>query len=143
MRATTLRFRCTSLLERTEVVTEPTRSSNNELHDDFFKIRTTSVQNSIHHGERLLAESEEEEEEGFGLYVDSEEEEGEEKSKGGTEKEINNETWSLVEVAPFSAGHHGDSIFQMGAASIMPGVMNMMESLSGSHQQVYYERKKK
>ncbi|KAG2233141.1 hypothetical protein INT48_001634 [Thamnidium elegans] len=146
LRATTLRFRCTSLIERSQALHEPNRSTNNELHDDFFKIRTTSVQNSINNGERILSESRDEEE--FGLYVDSEEDDDDfdiKKSKG-SEKQIANETWSLVEVAPFSAGHNGyegDSLFQIGAASIMPGVMNMMESLSGSHTNQSFDRRKK
>lgn len=146
LRATTLRFRCTSLIERSQALHEPNQSTNNELHDDFFKIRTTSVQNSINNGERILSESRDEED--FGLYVDSEDDDDDfdiKKSKG-SEKQIANETWSLVEVAPFSAGHNGyegDSLFQIGAASIMPGVINMMESLSGSQGNLPFDRKKK
>lgn len=120
-------------------------SSNNELHDDFFKIQSSSTQNSTNNGERIH-ESEEEDE--FGLYVDSDDDDDEYaygNNKDKQQEQPANETWSLVEVAPFAVGgraaHNGvDNIFQMGAASFMPGVMNMMESLGGNNSSQGYYR---
>jgi hypothetical protein len=144
LRVTTLRYRCSSSLERSQVLQSPRIiTTNNELHDDFFKVRPslTPRENSTNNGDRVH-ESEEEEEEEYGLYVDSDEEEDEEDNKSSKQKEEQpqNEAWSLVEVAPFIVsgrtahnGNEGESLFQLGAASIMPGVMNMMESLNNNN----------
>lgn len=180
LRATTLRYRCSSSLERSQILHHQspnnstntpalTTTTNNELHDDFFKIRRASSSHSAATVTKDEDDEEEEEEEEYGLYVDSDEEEEDDYDHYNTNKKtkkrqqdmtasvtaekeeeqcndssINNETWSLVEVAPFLGknagraahnGNEGESIFQIGAASIMPGVMNMMESLSGNSNQ--------
>ncbi|CAO3643928.1 unnamed protein product [Mucor hiemalis] len=148
LRATTLRYRCSSSLERSQALQSPRHiTTNNELHDEFFKVRSSSTPttNSMNNGDRVH-ESEDEEE--YGLYLDSDEEDDDfddygNKRKGQNkqqEQQTQNESWSLVEVAPFIVngravhnGNEGESLFQIGAASIMPGVMNMMESLSGNN----------
>lgn len=133
LRATTLRFRCSSSLERSQSLEPSTvQTSNNELHDEFFKVNSTAT--STNNGERVQESDDDNE---FGLYVDSDEDDDEYyKDK---QKELPpSETWSLVEVAPFAVGgraaHNGtENIFQLGAASFMPGVMNMMESLGANN----------
>lgn len=144
LRATTLRFRCSSSLEVSQSL-EPSvvKTSNNELHDDFFKV--TKLATSINNGERIQDSDDDNE---FGLYVDSDEDD-DDYYKNKKQELPPNETWSLVEVAPFAIGgraaHNGtENIFQMGAASFMPGVMNMMESLgANSSNHSYYRNDKR
>lgn len=145
LRVTALRYRCSSSLERSQVIQPNIITTNNELHDDFFKVRpsSTSRQNSTNNGDRLHTSQQEEIEEEYGFYVDSDEDEEDDfdntSRKLKQEQQPQNEAWSLVEVAPFIVsgrtahnGKEGESIFQIGH-SIMPGVMNMMESLSGNN----------
>lgn len=147
LRATTLRYRCSSSLERSQALQSPRHiTTNNELHDEFFKVRSSTTPNTMKNGDRVHESEGEDEEEEYGLYVDSDEEDDDynnSRRKGQNkqqEQHIQNESWSLVEVAPFIVnngravhnGNEGESLFQIGAASIMPGVMNMMESLSGA-----------
>ncbi|RCH88523.1 hypothetical protein CU098_004398 [Rhizopus stolonifer] len=116
LRATTLRYRCSSLqhafLSDTTIKTQ--------VGDAYFKVRPQQKY----------------EEEYEGLYLDSDDEDDvmvhyqhqSEPERKDSEKEHanQNETWSLVEVAPFLGGrtahngNEGESLFQMGAASIMP-----------------------
>ncbi|KAI8382471.1 UV radiation resistance protein and autophagy-related subunit 14-domain-containing protein [Blakeslea trispora] len=140
LRATTLRYRCSELSSTSETPLPTLLHPSNQLPGDYFKVRHQKYN---------------EEEEYEGLYVDSEDEEdvlvhctspSEQPSKGeeeGTATDGQNETWSLVEVAPFLGGrtahngNEGDSLFQMGAASIVPGVLNMIESLGGNSTNAY------
>jgi hypothetical protein len=123
-------------------------STNNELHDDFFKIRSSSnpQENSNNNGEnddKRYNNSDEDVEEDiieYGFYVDSDDDVDEDNNKKQQKKqkqqpEPENETWSLVEVAPFLVGgsngnNEGESIFQIGVPGV---VMNMMESLSSNN----------
>jgi hypothetical protein len=153
LRATTLRYRCSSSLERSQILqsnntTTPPVHTNNDIHDDFFKIRRANSSHSTKEDELELEEEEE-------YYADSDDDDEddnygnmikqrgkEEQQQQQQQEQVQNEAWSLVEVAPFLGkngraahnGNEGESIFRIGAASIMPGVMNMMESLSGGNQ---------
>ena len=141
LRATTLRYRCSHLSSASETPLPTILSHSNQLRGEYFKVRH---------------QEEEEEVEYEGLYVDSDDDEdvlvhysspkSEQSSKEEEDeegKEHQNETWSLVEVAPFLGGrtahngNEGDSLFQMGAASIVPGVLNMIESLGGNNTHTY------
>ena len=96
LRATTLRYRCSSSLLQQQ-------TANNELHDDFYKVRSTNA-----------GDKESDNEEEYGFYVDSEDEDDYSGIKNNKQKEQQpqNEAWSLVEVAPFAvsgrSAHNGN-----------------------------------
>ncbi|KAI7899632.1 UV radiation resistance protein and autophagy-related subunit 14-domain-containing protein [Cokeromyces recurvatus] len=99
LRATNFRYRCSSLLDV---------NTTNELHTNYFKVK--SSKRTYHQKRRQINEGEEEEEEEEeeydGLYVDSDNDDTLLNNQQLTRLQAapttpHSETWSLIEVAPF------------------------------------------
>lgn len=95
LRATSLRYRCSR-----DVENDPKLTANNELHDEYFKVKSMKSNNN-----RLLQEEEEE------VFVDSDDNDyfmsiqQEQQQQIKQQQPVSqSETWSIVEVAPFFGG---------------------------------------
>jgi hypothetical protein len=115
LHATKLRYRCSSNNINTSTSTNNNPSgsrvtSNNELHDDFFKIRPFSNKSS-------RKDDQDQQDEYAGIYIDSDDDSNsqlisqqqyQEQQQQQQQQQLQQnqqpsqtETWSLVEVAPF------------------------------------------
>ncbi|KAI9007960.1 hypothetical protein CLU79DRAFT_529809 [Phycomyces nitens] len=132
LRMTSLRFRDGSIAAdiNTELV------GDGLLNDSYFKVRRQDGDSGTRPNHELL--DSDEDEDGDGDEEDDEEDdndnedEDEEEEEG--EGEDANENWNIVDVMPSYGrpNREGESLFQLGA-TIMPGVMGMMESFGARH----------
>ncbi|KAL0091264.1 hypothetical protein F4703DRAFT_1838152 [Phycomyces blakesleeanus] len=140
LRMTSLRFRDGSIAASidTELV------GDGLLNDSYFKVRRQDGNSESRTNNDQLLDSDEyedddedeDEDEDEDDEDDEEEEEEEEEEGEGDEggEEDANDNWNIVDVMPSYGrpNREGESLFQLGA-TIMPGVMGMMESLGARH----------
>ncbi|KAI8985988.1 UV radiation resistance protein and autophagy-related subunit 14-domain-containing protein [Pilobolus umbonatus] len=115
LKMTALRYRCGSPQYQL-------RQQQHGLNDNYFKVKSNGS---------TLTVDEMDNDDDDELYLDSDEEESDHENLASSSP---SEHWNLVDVMPSfggraNNGNEGESIFQIGAATILPGVMNMMESL--------------